>query len=224
MCGRLSLSAATHREAAVMLAHAVPGFEIEHLAKWLERAGYEGRTNVAPGQVHWVVRGHARRPILDRGLWGLHPGDKPGKLIINARAETIEQRPLFRAAFQGRRALIPADGFFEWEKRDKQRLPHWFHRPDREALLFAAVLEPPHGHEQLPQFSIVTVPAEGEVAHIHDRMPAIIERDEVREWLFHSPARAHALLRPRADLLSEFRVSTRFNVADYEGELKPNHD
>ena len=221
MCGRLSLSSADHRIAAELLADAVPGFEPEGLARWLERAGYEPRPNVGPGQRHWLVRGRGGRAILDRGTWGLPLAPRPGeagsaKLVINARAETVGSRPLFRDAFAGGRCLIPADGFFEWERRDGQRLPHWFHRPDRSALLFAGVLRP---DAEGPRFSVITVAAADELRWIHDRMPAIVERGEVLDWLGAPPDRARAILKPRALGLEATRVSARFNTSSYEGPL-----
>jgi putative SOS response-associated peptidase YedK len=220
MCGRLSLTAADHRAAAKLLTDAVPGFELEGLTRWLEQAEYRPHYNVGPGQTHLTVRGRKHRPILDRALWGFRFPDKPKKLVINARAESVDTRPMFRRAFEHGRCLIPADGFFEWEKTESERLPWWFHRRDERALLFAAVLERPRGRgaelEGPPRFSIITVPAGDEVGQIHDRMPAIIESEEVDDWLFASPAQAHELLRPNEDALTRMRVSKRFNSVAYD--------
>jgi putative SOS response-associated peptidase YedK len=204
-----------------MLSAAVPGFEAESLAPWLERSEYRPHSNIGPGQQHWTVRGRSGRAILERGLWGFTGPDKPGKLVFNARAEGIETRPMFRAAFERRRCLIPADGFFEWQRDDRRRLPWWFHRDDGELLLFAAVFDPPARPDDPPRFSVITVPADGEVARVHARMPAILERDQVHPWLFDSPTMAHSLLRPQADRLATFRVSTDFNAVRYAGAIVP---
>lgn len=204
-----------------MLSAAVPGFEPNSLASWLERANYQPHSNIGPGQQHWTVRGRNGRAILDRALWGFAGPAKPGKLAFNARAESIETRPLFRAAFERRRCLIPADGFFEWQRLDGQRLPWWFHYPDGGLLLFAAVFDPPERPADPPRFSVITVPAAGEVARIHDRMPAILQPDQVTSWLFDTPKLAHSLLRPQADRLVTFRVSTNFNAVSYDGAIVP---
>ena len=103
----MSLSAADHRTAAIMLSESIPGFEPNGLADWLARAEYKPHTNIGPGQSHWMVRGREGRAILDRGTWGYTAADKPGKLIFNARAETLAERPMFRGAFERRRCLIP---------------------------------------------------------------------------------------------------------------------
>lgn len=221
MCGRLSLTAADHRAAAELLANAVPQFEVESLSRWLEQAEYHPHYNVGPGQIHWLVRARGERPLLDRGLWGMSKRDGPKKLVVNARAESIESRPMFRAAFAQRRCLIPADGFFEWERHEQERLPWWFRRHDRRALLFAAVFDPPAEHEEAPRFSIVTVPSTAEVGRIHDRMPAIVESEEVLAWLSGPPARARSLLRPSETPLDMVRVSKRFNTVAYDEPIEP---
>lgn len=229
MCGRMSLTASDHRAAAIMLSAAVPGFAPDSLASWLERSSYQPHSNIGPGQQHWTIRGRDGRAILDRGLWGFAVVNKPGKsgkLVFNARAETIETRPMFRKAFERQRCLIPADGFFEWQRdqpvgreASPRRLPWWFHRDDGKLLLFAAVIDPPERPADPPRFSVITVPAQGEVARIHDRMPAILESDRVMPWLFDSPHVARSLLRPHADHLSTFRVSTSFNQVAYDGPI-----
>jgi putative SOS response-associated peptidase YedK len=229
MCGRMSLTASDHRAAAIMLSAAVPGFAPDSLAAWLERSDYQPRSNIGPGQQHWTVRGRDGRAILDRGLWGFTGANKPGKsgkLVFNARAETIETRPMFRKAFERQRCLIPANGFFEWQREQpvgretsQRRLPWWFHRDDEKLLLFAAVIDPPERPSDPPRFSVITVPADGEVARIHDRMPAILESDRVMQWLFDSPHVARSLLRPHAEHLSTFRVSTSFNQVAYDGPI-----
>ncbi len=221
MCGRMSLSASDHRTAAIMLSAAIPGFEQSGLASWLERADYQPHTNIGPGQTHFIVRGRGGRAILDRGLWGFSMADKPGKLAFNARAETIDSRPMFRTAFARRRCLIPADGFFEWERSEARRLPWWFHRDDGRLLLLAGVFDPPQGDEQA-RFSVITVPAAGEIARIHDRMPALLDSDEVEQWLADPPDRALALLRPQPEQIASFRVSTRFNAVAYTGAIEPD--
>ncbi|WP_181233712.1 SOS response-associated peptidase [Enhygromyxa salina] len=213
----MSLSAPNHRAAALLLADAVPGFEADGLSQWLAQSEYRPRYNIGPGQDHFIVRGRAGRPILDRGSWGLRGPEragKRGKLVINARAETVMGQPLFRGPFATGRCLIPADGFFEWARRDSQRLPWWFHRRDDKALLFAAVLGP-------EGFSIITVPAAPQLQWIHARMPAILEADEVADWLGGDQRRAHALLRSSEVALASMRVSPSFNSVAHDQPIEP---
>ena len=194
MCGRLSLSAPNHRAAAELLAAAVPGFEAEGLARWLAAANYEPHTNLGPGQDHWLVRGRAHRPIMGTGRWGFeHRGQARTKLVINARSETLDQRPMFRSAFAHGRALVPADGFFEWQREGKRRQPHWFHREDRSALLLAALFEPPRG-DTPERFCVITRPASDDLSWVHPRMPVIIAPEAVETWLFGAPPQLHALM------------------------------
>jgi putative SOS response-associated peptidase YedK len=244
----MSFGASDHRTAAIMLSDAVPGFQPDSLSAWLERAEYQPHTNIGPGQPHWIVRGRDGRAILDRGAFGFTAAvpDKPGQsklvfnpntaasrparsaggpsgrsgsdLRFNARAETIASRPMFRGAFERRRCLIPADGFFEWERVDRRRLPWWFHRDDGQLLLFAGVFDPPQ-HDDPARFSIITVPAAGEIARVHDRMPAIIESADVSRWLFDRPT--DSLLRPHSERLTAFRVSTRFNAIGHDEAIVP---
>ena len=215
MCGRISLSAADHRAAAELLAAAVPGFEAAGLSTWLDSAGYEARTNIGPGQQHWVVRARRGRPILDRAQWGF--AAKSTKLVINARAETMAERPMFRASFAHHRALIPADGFFEWSREGERKQPHWFHRPERRALLLAALLTPPQ-REQPGRFCVVTQPASESLAWIHHRMPLIVEPEAVHDWLLAPPPRAASLVGQAPALLS-FPVDPAFNSARHQAPI-----
>lgn len=215
MCGRISLSAADHRAAAELLAAAVPGFEAEGLASWLDAAGYEARTNIGPGQRHWVVRARAGRPILDSAQWGF--AATSNKLIINARAETMAERPMFRASFTHHRALIPADGFFEWAREGKGKQPHWFHRPERSAIMLAALLAPAQ-RQQPARFCVVTQPASEALGWIHHRMPLIIEPEAVHEWLLAPGPRAASLV-GHAPVLDSFPVDPAFNAARHQAPL-----
>jgi putative SOS response-associated peptidase YedK len=198
----------------------IPRFEPATLATWLERAGYRPRYNVGPGQDHWVVRARTGRPILVRARWGLPRPTGPAtgrELIINARAETLRERPMFRAAFARGRCLVVADGFFEWDRRGEHPQPWWFRDAAGRGLLFAAVMSEAHEAEAHDPFAIVTVPANEPIAAIHDRMPAIIDPAAHEQWLFGPPLDAARLLVSAApDRLQGIAVSRRVNSIDHD--------
>ncbi len=138
---------------------------------------------------------------------------------INARAESLEERPAYREAFRTARCLVPADGFYEWTGQRESRRPFWFHRPDDALVMFAGLF----AEAQLPgelrptiSFTIVTTPASDPVSQIHDRMPAILEDERAADdWLARdqSSERLRALLRPApAETLVARAVSRRVNA------------
>jgi putative SOS response-associated peptidase YedK len=209
VCGRLSLTSAGHREAAQLIAGMVPRFEPATLATWLSRASYRPRYNVGPGQDHWVVRAREGRPILDRVHWGLPRPGTARELIINARAETVRERPMFASAFARGRCLVVADGFFEWDRRGADPQPWWFRDASGHGLLFAAVMT--------DAFAIVTVPANARLATIHDRMPAILDTAVHEQWLFGTPLDAARLLvTATPESLQACPVSRRLNSIEHD--------
>jgi putative SOS response-associated peptidase YedK len=194
MCGRFAL--ATPEELA------------EHfgLEKTLD---FEPRYNIAPSQDIAVVRhGPGTR---DRELvllrWGLVPfwakDKKIGYKMINARAESVADKPAFRAAFKRRRCLIPASGFFEWDHKAKSKQPYFVRLQDSNLLAFAGLWEHWQGGdgETIESCTIVTTDANKSVGRIHDRMPAIIEPAEYAQWLEPMADRQElaSLIRPFPD-------------------------
>jgi putative SOS response-associated peptidase YedK len=126
--------------------------------------------------------------------------------MINARAETVAEKPAFRAAFRQRRCLIPADGFFEWQKTpDGSKQPYLMARPDGEPFTMAGLWEhwqPPGTDEPLETCTIITTEANETVAPIHHRMPVILSASDREAWLDPAPPSAEALaalLRPAPD-------------------------
>jgi putative SOS response-associated peptidase YedK len=208
MCGRLSLTSSDHRAAAELIAAMIPRFDAADLGAWLERSGYQPRYNVGPGQDHWVVRARSKRPILARVNWGLP--SRQGQLIINARAETVSERPMFRAAFAEGRCLVVADGFFEWDRSGERPQPWWFRDAGGRGLLFAAVVSE-------GRFAIVTVPANADVEAFHTRMPALIDPSVHEPWLFGPAADARALLTSApTGALRASAVSRRINSMEHD--------
>lgn len=177
--------------------------------------GYRPRYNVAPSDAHPIVRPAPgpTPPVLQMARWGLpRPPGERGAPHINARSETAAVKGTFRAAYDRRRCVVPADGFYEWDKAaDGGRRPYWFHRADGALLLLAGLYEDVPGPSGAPQrrFVVLTTAANDLVAPIHDRMPVILPPEAVGPWLT-VPARS--LLRPApAGWLVATPVSRRAN-------------
>lgn len=144
--------------------------------------------------------------------WYKTPTDGP--LLINARAETLAEKPAFRAACRQRRCLIPADGFFEWTKTETgTRLPWYIHRRDGAPLAFAGVWQDwgPQGARS-PTCAIVTTAANATMAPIHHRMPVCIAAPDWGLWLGQEGRGAARLMQaPAEDLLIAHRVDPAVN-------------
>lgn len=180
MCGRFTLTAAD----VASIAHAL-GVQVEDLG-----AAYQPRYNLAPTDPHFVVRNkHEEREVVP-ARWGLvRYGAKDRKQAargINARAESVDTRPLFREAFKKRRCIVPADGYYEWTGTKENRQPFWFHRPNGELMTFAGLYEwwQPQPAEWEATFTIVTCPPNAITGQIHDRMPVILPEERVDDWIF----------------------------------------
>ncbi len=145
------------------------------------------RFNIAPSQQAPVIRRPDGQRRLDFLRWGLvQPwADRPPKAMINARAETASAKPSFRASFQRRRCLVPADGFYEWRKtRVGRKQPFYFQQPRGEPFAFAGLWERcEKGDEALESFAILTTEANSVVGLVHDRMPVILRPEAHSAWL-----------------------------------------
>ena len=195
---------------------------MRELFGYLDEPAFPPRYNIAPSQpVPVVIReGGERRFLLVR--WGLVPSwakEMPQSLLINARAETVAEKPSFRGAFRHRRALMPADGFYEWKAEGRgPKHPYSIRRRDGAPFARAALWEhwmDPHGSE-LDTCAVVTAEANATLMPIHHRMPVILPEKDWGLWL--DPAATEkellALLRPAPDdLLEAIPVSTRINRA-----------
>lgn len=178
------------------------------------------RFNIAPGTELLALRA-GDKPGTARAFaprWGFRPARAAGDgapLLVNARAETLAQKPSFREAFRRRRCLVPATGFYEWEKRGRARLPWLFRRADALPFAFAALWEPNADGE--PAAVLVTTAANALLAPIHDRMPVLLtDAEACRAWLDSQTAEAALgkLLAPRpAAEWTATPVSPRMNRA-----------
>lgn len=179
---------------------------------------YKPRFNIAPTQDVLAVLsdGESLRPAALR--WGLIPQweDKiaNGAKRINARAETVLEKPSFRDAFERRRCLILADGFYEWLREGKTRKPMLIQRPDRRPFAFAGLWERwKRDEERIFSCTIITVPPAEAVRPIHDRMPLMLQRPDQERWLDlrTSVDELRALMQPYSGSLEAYAVSTLVN-------------
>ncbi len=196
---------------------------------FIDRPNFPPRYNIAPTQPVPVIR-------LDEGVrrfhlmrWGLIPSwsrASPASLLINARAETLADKPSFRGAFRHHRALMPADGFYEWQTIGAGgKQPHLIRRRDGAPFAMASVSDRWLGADgsEIDSCAVVTTAANATLAPIHHRMPVILAEEDWARWL--DPATTTrdllALLRPAASsLLEAIPVSARVNkVAHNDPDL-----
>ena len=154
------------------------------------KSGLPPRYNVAPQQKAVVVRLDLRRGIrrLEDLTWGLLPAwaakKKDAHPLINARAETLSEKPSFKEPFARRRCLVPVDGFYEWKREGEQKIPHYFSMKDQKMFALAGLWDSfMRDKEEVVTFTIVTTAANGLMAPIHERMPVILDPSEEAAWL-----------------------------------------
>lgn len=174
MCGRYTLKAGARQLALLFDLREIPHITPSY--------------NVAPTQDVPVVIVEDGR-TLEMMHWGLIPSwaDDPsiGSRMINARAETVAEKPSFRAAFKRRRALIAADGFFEWKKTDDGKRPYYLRLRDGEPFGFAGLWETwsVDGGQEIRSCTIITTEPNDLAGEIHNRMPVILSPDLYDSWL-----------------------------------------
>lgn len=186
------------------------------------RVLFPPRFNVAPSQEAGVIVHNGSRK-LELMRWGLVPfwskDATIGSRMINARAETITEKPSFKKPLEQRRCLVLADGFYEWLKTDgtKTKIPMRFILKSREPFAFAGLWDcwqKPDGHE-LRSFTIITTQANDLIRPVHDRMPVILRQEDEEQWLDSSVTDARKLTpllsQYPADAMEAFAVSTLVN-------------
>jgi len=177
VCGRFSLS--------------TPPTEIAEHFHLGEAPALEPRFNVAPGQ--WIATiarvADEQRSVLSMRRWGLVPSwskdEKIGNRLINARAETVAEKPSFRTALRRRRCLVPADGFYEWAGRKGAKQPYFIGFEGRALFAFAGLWErwtPPEG-EPIDTCTLLTTAASEQLRTLHDRMPVIVDPHDYDLWM-----------------------------------------
>ena len=216
MCGRYSLTTPTEAMRQVFLFDSLPNLE--------------PRYNIAPTQSAPVVRFDtaAGARVLSLLRWGLVPSWAKeigiGARMINARAETVAEKPSFRAAFRARRCLVAADGFYEWQKTAAGKQPWRICLVDRGPFAFAGLWERWRGPDgEVETFAIITTEASPGIHAIHPRMPVILAPPDHAAWLTPTtpPDRLKAMLAPcQDDQLTAYRVDRRVgNVRNDEPTL-----
>lgn len=221
MCGRFTLHASPEQIAAQ--------FDVEAPEQLADRY------NIAPTQPVGIVRldrsGNEREWALVH--WGLIPSwskdPSIGAKMINARGETVAEKPSFRAALRRRRCLIPADGFYEWKRTGSGKQPFYIRLSSHEPFAFAGLWElwtGPDGSE-LQSCTVITTGPNELMEKLHDRMPVILAPDDYADWLGDGKdadakeiERLQHLIRPfDAELMEAFPVSTQVNSPMHEGAL-----
>jgi len=175
MCGRFGFAVPK----SSLMAH----FEAQSF-----RGDYLERYNVAPTQSVPVVVAPEGERIIEVMRWGLIPSWakdlKKQSPLINARAETITEKPSFRSSFKSRRCLVPADGFYEWVPKDNGKAPYWIYKTDEGLFAFAGIWsEWGQGEDVIRSFSIITTGANEKLKALHDRMPVILDPEDYARWL-----------------------------------------
>ena len=189
------------------------------------RPNLAARYNIAPTQPVPVLRDDlAGRRELALVRWGLVPSwandVAAGAPLINARAETVAQKPAFRSAFKRRRCLIPADGFYEWRARpDGPKQPYRIAMADDTVFAFAGIWEHWQSAEgsELESCAIITTEANDRLGDIHHRMPVILPPEIHDAWLSAEPGEAATLMRPYGGSLVVYPVSRAVNNIRNDG-------
>ncbi|MGI8484649.1 MAG: SOS response-associated peptidase [Thermomicrobiales bacterium] len=172
-------------------------------------------------QQHWQLKGMS---------WGLvprwtKPGERPKITPINARSETVAEKPMFRSLFKQRRCIVPANGFYEWQRVDQHsgsgkgstKQPYYIHLKDDPMMFFAGLYDEAPGKDGKPfeSYTIITTTANEKMAHLHDRMPVMIEPRDIEHWLSRSETESEPLeylLKPAPDgAIDIYPVSTAVN-------------
>ncbi len=182
---------------------------------------YGPRYNVAPTQKMPVITGEGTRRI-EMMQWGLVPfwakAPTIGSRLINARVETVEQKPSFRHAVRKQRCIVPADGYYEWQPTPTGKQPMRIVLPSREPFGMAGLWEEWNGENiVLRTYTILTTEPRPELAHIHDRMPLVLRREQEEYWLNGLSGSDSSEVRSFLDQLetmpglTAYPVSTRVN-------------
>lgn len=204
MCGRLANT--LPNDAMAQLFSAMPGNALPEVPNY----------NVCPTtQIH-VVTSDAELRRLGAMRWGFLPSwyksPTDGPLLINARAETITEKPAFRTACRLRRCILPATGFYEWSKdAEGNRLPWYFSRSDGAPLALAGIWQD-WGADSMPTCAVVTTGASADISYIHHRMPVILEQADWAKWLGEEGHGAAVLMRSAPEeTLTHHRVGREVN-------------
>lgn len=224
MCGRYTLSAT---EAAIIEAFAVEDVFME--------TALTPRFNLAPTQQAPIVFAKDGSRVLTTYQWGLVPffaKEAGSKAMINARAETLAEKPFFKTALNRRRCLVPADGFYEWlpaasTAKGSRKQPVWIHLKNKEPgprlFAFAGLYDTNKNIDHakpLNTFTIITTSANAAISPVHNRMPVILSPQAIEIWLnptIQDPEQLLPLLNGAPDdIIEMYQVSTKVNSPSYD--------
>lgn len=213
MCGRMVIT--SPHDAMARLFEAEPANDLPEVPNY----------NVCPTNRIAVVTSEGDRRLYRPMRWGLIPPwyktPSGGPLLINARSETVAEKPAFRTAVRERRCLVPAAGFYEWDRIDTKRpLPYYVSRADNEPMVFAAIWQDwGEDEERTSTVAVLTCPANAQMSRVHDRLPVILDPSDWPLWLGEAGKGAARLLEPVPDgLLRMVRVGTEVNSNRARGE------
>jgi putative SOS response-associated peptidase YedK len=186
-----------------------------------DRPNLPPRWNVAPTQsAPMVAIGKAGDRRIISARWGLRPAwmakDLPTGPLFNARSETVADKPSFAKAFARKRCLIPADGFYEWQRNGKMRTPYFVARSDKQPVAFAGIWEAaPDGQGgTLLSMAMITCAADASFVPIHDRFPVVLQPSNWQTWLALETPKTQLqdlLVAPSAGYMVPYRVSDHVN-------------
>ncbi|BAM91449.1 conserved hypothetical protein [Bradyrhizobium oligotrophicum S58] len=216
MCGRFVITS--------------PPAALRQIFGYEEQPNFPPRHNIAPTQPIPVILLDQEKRRFRLMRWGFMPAwvkdPRNFTLLINARSETVREKPAFKNAIRRRRVLVPADGYYEWQVIDGRKRPFFIHRSDRAPLGFAALAETwmgPNG-EEVDTVALLTAAASGDLATLHHRVPVTIRPDDFSLWLDCRSDDADEVMRllvgPREGEFAWYEVSTRVNaVANDDDQL-----
>ena len=212
MCGRYSLT----KPIKTLKEH------FQAIAVALE---HDKHYNIAPSQRVPVILAGAQGREIHALRWGLIPSwakdPDMGNRLINARAETVHEKPSFRSSFRKRRCLVPADGFYEWQVRDQGKFPQYIRMRTGGLFAFAGLWsEWDSGQETLRTFTIITTAANRELESIHHRMPVILLPEQYDGWMDPETSSdpLKNILRPLGEgLLDHYEISKTVNSPKNDG-------
>lgn len=197
----------------------------EHFDAKTESNGdlYEPRYNIAPGTINpVVVRNDAGHRMITGYRWGLIPpwadDENTGYNMINARAETLQEKKTYKKPFQYRRCIIPANGFYEWKTEERKKQPFYIRLLSEELIGFAGLFErwAPKNQKEVYSYTIITTEANALVQPLHDRMPVILKKQDYGTWLDPQQQdldRLQGLLQPYDEIthMATYRVTDEVN-------------
>ena len=209
MCGRFAMKDSQEK---VMI-----DFQIQYSKVLLEP-----RYNISPSQNIPVIVQQDGIRRLETRQWGLIPfWSKTPKPIINARSETVSEKPAFRQAFKKRRCLIPASGFFEWAKEDGKKQPYFIFLKDKSSMAFAGLWEEwsaPDG-KIVKTCAILTVEANSFLKFIHHRMPVILKPANGMNWLDQDRTESslkNFLIPIDPEYMEAWKVTKQVNIPSFD--------